>query len=448
MADIALNYTQREAFRGFHTRKERWSVLLCHRRAGKSFACIHELIIRALYTTKHNPQYFYLAPFYSQAKNIAWQYLKEATQDFAIKVMDSELSVTLPNNAKIRLVGADNPDSIRGLYADGVILDEFADMRPSLWGSVVLPLLADRKGWAVLAGTIKGKNHLWKAYDRAEKTPSWFSINIKASASHILDEEELLEMKREMSPEQYMQEMENDPTAAVLGTYYAQLVQLAEAELRIAKKPQLYNPDLNVYAAADLGYSDSTAFWFWQETPTGEVKVIDYYENQGQPLSHYVSMLQNKPYHYEIIWLPHDAKAKTLQTGRTVIEQLTRPPNKLPCQIVPRVAVQDGIEAVRLMLPHVEIDADKCEDGVETLRNYRRQYNERTSSFMDKPLHDNASNGSDAFRYLALVASQKSGTLLVQQQPSTQLQPTEMKLEEIYEAHEKSPALSMSRRRI
>ena len=138
MSEFTLDYVPRQAFRPFHQRSERWAALVCHRRAGKTVACIHEAVVRALYTNKKNARYAYVAPYYKQAKDVAWQYLKEATKGIAVETRESDLRVILPNNQWITLYGADNPDALRGIYLDGVILDEYGDCRPSLWAGPCL----------------------------------------------------------------------------------------------------------------------------------------------------------------------------------------------------------------------------------------------------------------------------------------------------------------------
>ena len=155
-----------------------------------------------------------------------------------------------------------------------------------------------------------------------------------------------------------------------------------------------------MHAAADLGYTDSTAFWFWQLTPQG-ANVIDYHEADSKDLSYYFEMLDEKEYDYADIWLPHDAKATSLQTGRSTVEQFIE--KGYPMRIVPKLAVQHGIDAARMILKQVTINQSTCFQGIEALRAYRRQWNEKTQQFSNAPLHDWASNGSDAFRYFALV---------------------------------------------
>lgn len=404
MGKVALAYKPREQFLPFHGRQQRWACMVCHRRAGKTVSTVNEIVVRALRTGKAHARYAYIAPFYRQAKDVAWEYLKQATEEIAIRVRESALRVELPNGAWITLYGSDNPDAMRGLYFDGVILDEYGDCRPSLWSQVILPTLADRKGWAVFIGTPKGRNHFYQIHKRSQEEDGWFSLTLKASESGILDQEELLEMKAQMSDEEFQQEMECDFTAAVIGTYYAATVQTMELQGRIAPRIVHYDPSYVVKVACDLGRSDNTAMWFWQETPTG-IHVIDYYENQGQHIDHYIEMLNGKGYRYEEIWLPHDAVAMTLATKRSTIEQMLDV--GFPCRKVPRLAVQHGIDAVRKILPTLLIDQEACFAGVEALRAYSRSYNEITKAFSESPKHDWSSDGADAMRYMALVCQEK-----------------------------------------
>jgi hypothetical protein len=397
---VKFDYDPRDHFLPLHQRVQRWACMVCHRRAGKTVAAIHEIVIRALYTNKSNARYAYVAPFYRQAKDVAWVYLKEACKGFAVKVRESALRIELPNGAWITLYGADNPDALRGIYLDGVVLDEYGDARPSLWGQVILPCLSDRKGWAVFIGTPKGKNHFYEIYLRSQQEDGWYTLTLKASESGILDPEELLEMKAQMEDEEYDQEMECSFTAAIKGTFYASLIGKLELMGRIKARVVTHDPSLPVQVACDLGRTDNTAMWFWQDAPHG-ISIIDYYENQGVHLDHYIEHLKALPYRFEAIWLPHDAVAKTLQTKRSTIEQMLDA--GFPCRKVPKLAKQHGIDAARKILPHCWIDQEKCFAGIEALRAYRRRYNEIDKSYSNEALHDWASDGSDAFRYLSLV---------------------------------------------
>lgn len=397
--DVTVDYEPRNAFVPFHQRNERWAAMCCHRRAGKTVSCIYELIIRALYTKKKRAKFAYVGPFRQQAKEIAWEYLKEGTKGIRKgSPRESDLKITLPNDATIQLYGADNPDSLRGLYFDGVVMDEYGDCRPSIWGEIILPTLLDRDGWAVFIGTMRGKNHFYKILERAKAETGWHHMVLKASESGILSEASLQQARMEMTDEQWAQEMECDPDAAVQGTYYSNLIAALEREGKMGDFPP--DPNELVHVSADLGYTDSTAFWFWQIDKEGPI-LIDYYEADGQELEHYFKMLKEKPYEYADIWLPHDAKATSLQTGRSTVEQFLQ--SGFPCKVVPKLAVQHGIDAARLLIPQCRFNKNTCYSGIEALRAYRRSFNEKTQQYSNQPLHDWASNGSDAFRYFSLV---------------------------------------------
>ena len=446
----ALAYEVRKQFAPLHQRSNRWACIVAHRRAGKTVACVNELIIRALYTTKKNARYAYIAPFYAQAKQVAWTYLKDFARPFVdsfADVRESDLSVTLFNGSQIRLYGADNPDALRGIYLDGVILDEYGDCRPSLWGEVIRPTLADRKGWAVFIGTPKGKNHFYDIRERARQSPDWLYIELKASETGILPPEELEELRQQMSDSEYEQELECSFSAALLGTYYSQIIAELERKLQIQPGHPLYDPDRPVEVAADLGRKDSTALWFWQDAPDG-IAVIDYYENQGKNLEHYFDLLDSKPYTYSKIWLPSDARAKTLATRRSTLEQFLAPPqhdddgtplhytrDPYPVDIAPNLKRQQGIDAARLILHRCWFNQTATFAGIEALRAYRRQYDEVRKVYSDNPLHDWASDGADAFRYLALVAQQRnppSPPPKVYTEQDRHLPPPEWRLDELW----------------
>lgn len=410
---IRITYQPRKAFMSFHQRSTRFACMVAHRRAGKTVASVNEIIARAIYCKKKRPRYAYVAPLLKQGKKIAWEYLKEYTQGLEKKKpSESELSIVLRhNNAEIGIYGADNPDAIRGQYFDGVVLDEYGDMPPSAWGKVILPTLADRRGWAVFIGTFKGKNHFYKIFRRSQgfdlkdgEDPTyfkkhWFNLLLKASQSGILSAEDLMIQRSEQDEEEYAQEYECDPNAVVKGTYYAKILAKLEAQGNIYADIE-YDPDQPVEVVFDLGYTDSTAAWFWQKRPGG-IAVIDYLEDDSKPLSYYFEELFGRPYQYSTVWLPHDAKAKSLQTGRSTVEQFLG--EGFPVRIAPRLDVQHGIDAARKILPQCYFSS-KTEIGVEALRHYKRAYDEEKKVFSDAPQHDWASHGADSFRYLALVA--------------------------------------------
>lgn len=212
MADgstVVIPYSPRKAFLPFHNRAERFAALVCHRRAGKTVATINDIVKRAIECRRPAPRYAYLAPLHRQAKDIAWDYLKRYTAPIpGREVNESELRVDLPGDRRIRLYGADNPDSLRGLYLDGVVVDEPAQMKPAMWQEVLRPALADREGFAVFIGTPKGRNWFYDIYRRGEKDSDWFTMTLKASVSGILSEAERQALVADMTPALIAQEME------------------------------------------------------------------------------------------------------------------------------------------------------------------------------------------------------------------------------------------------
>jgi len=399
--EVVIPYEPRDQFSRFHERTERWACIVAHRRAGKTVACINDLIRGAFQDGKKDGRYAYIAPYHSQAKSIAWDYLLRYSNPARKQANASELWVELLNGARIRLFGADNPDALRGLYLDGVILDEYADMRPRVWGEIIRPLLADRRGWAVFIGTPKGHNAFFDVYRAAHTQPGWLCFSLKASETRLIDADELQDARRSMSEDQYEQEFECSFEAAILGAYYGKEMRVAEEQRRICDVS--YDPSLPVHTAWDLGWSDDTSIWFYQVFH-GEIRLLEYYGESGQDIRHYAEVIHSRPYEYGLHWLPHDARAKTLASGgRSVIEQMAEHLGIDKLRIVPNLSVQDGIQAVRMMLPRCWWDRQKTEEGVESLKQYQREFDEERKVFKEKPLHDWTSHAADAFRMLAVA---------------------------------------------
>lgn len=265
---ITTNYTPRPLQALMHAQMQRFNVLVCHRRFGKTVFAINELLDRGLNNNRLNPQYAYIAPNYGQAERIAWAMLKYHTKDIpGVEYNEAKLRCTIPRPDKgdkitIYLLGAENPDSIRGMYFDGVILDEFAEMDPRIWGQVVRPALADRKGWAIFIGTPKGQNHFYDVYKTALENQGrgWFAAVYKASQTGVLPKEELDAMRAEMTEDEYNQELECDFSAAITGSYWGKQLSEAQAKGRVGNIP--HDPALLVDTFWDLGVSDSVSIWF------------------------------------------------------------------------------------------------------------------------------------------------------------------------------------------
>ena len=397
--DQEIDYKPRDQIRAFHNRKERFAIIVAHRRFGKTVAAINDLIRSCFEIDRPNVRVAYIAPYLSQAKAVAWDYALEFTRDIPeIKVNHSELRIDFLNGARFRLFGADNYNAMRGLYFDAVVLDEMADFPASAWSNVIRPALADRRGSATFISTPKGKNEFWELWHEAQDDPNWFTAMLKASATSILDQEELDEARRTMGDDRYEQEFECSFEAAIQGAFYAKEMKEATEDGRITRVP--YDRAASVITAWDLGIGDSTAIWFAQFVGQ-EIRIIDYYENSGVGLDHYAKVLLDKEYHYEQHILPHDVQVKELGTGKSRLETLDALGIR-NIEIAPKLAVEDGIQAARTMIPKCWFDADNCTRGIEALRQYRRDFDEKLKTWRGRPLHDWTSHGADAFRYLAV----------------------------------------------
>jgi phage terminase large subunit len=382
--------------------RHRFAVAVCHRRFGKTVLAVNQLQKCALLCQKPRGRFAYIAPFRNQAKDLAWTYMKVYAQAITgIVISESELSITYPNHAQVRIYGADNEDALRGIYLDGVVFDEYGQMSPTVFSQVVRPALSDREGWAFFMGTPNGKNQFYDIAQKAQLEPDWFFAAYKASETHILPGAELASARSAMTADEYAQEYECSFEASVKGAIYARELQAAREGGRIATVP--YDPRLPVDTDWDLGIGDATAIWFSQSSPSGEVRLIGYYENSGVGLQHYAGILRECKdaygYAYGQHWGPHDIEVKELGTGQSRIEIAGQ--MGLYFQVAKRLSLEDGINAARMLLPRCYFDAKKCQKGIEALQHYKWDYNTRINEFKPLPVHDWASHGADAFRTLA-----------------------------------------------
>lgn len=398
---VSLYDYQMDALRQLDTR--RFGVMICHRRWGKTVLAVSRLCRNAA-NGGETYRGAYIAPTYRQAKDVAWDYLTKIAVACGAEINRTFLSVRFPNGAKISFYGAENPDSLRGLDLCDVVIDEVAQMPASLWSKIILPMLVSRQGTALFVGTPQGKNLLLNIWEDARKDPDhWVSLMFKASDTGLFKPETLEHARRSMSEEEYLQEYECSFLASLKGSYYGKLLEQAEHEGRLCRVP--YNPGSAVITAWDLGFSDSTAIWFAQVIGQ-EVHVIDYYASSGVGLDHYARVLKDRGYVYGEHLYPHDVAVSELGTGTTRLETLRK--LGLPGRILKATRVDDGINAVRMLLPRCWFDRKKCESGLDALRMYQRDWDDKVQDFRSSPRHDWTSHGADAFRYLAVGIDQSA----------------------------------------
>lgn len=405
---ISTGYSPRTLQEKLHQSLKRFNVLVCHRRFGKTVFCINEMVDRGIrFSLEHpeykNPRYAYLAPLYGQAKRVAWDYLKMYTGNIPGAVAnEADLRVDIPDlGLRFTLLGADNPASLKGIYLDGVILDEYAEMNPTAWREVIRPTLSDRGGWAIFIGTPKGQNSFYEIYERAKGDPSgeWFAAMYRASETGILSSAELASAKSEMTEEEYDQEFECSFNAGLVGAYFNKEITNAEKEGRVGIFP--YDPMIPVDTYWDLGHNDLCAVWMVQSQRSMH-RAIDYLEISGSDVPTVVAELKRRPYVFGNWNLPHDARQKNFATGKSA-EMVFYSLGCRPLKIVPRCQEKrDSINAARMIFTKMQFDGEKCKRGLKALANYQRKWDGKNNVFQDTPLHNWASNGADAFQCFAL----------------------------------------------
>lgn len=398
-ATVTIPYTPRPYQQEIHDNLKRFNVLVLHRRAGKTVLAINQLVRDVLTCKLKRPRGAYIAPLYSQAKRVAWDYLREYCSPIpGVKFNESELRADLPNNGRIQLAGADNPDNMRGMYFDSVILDEVAQMAPRTWTEVVRPALADRKGKAIFIGTPQGKNAFYKFYEGAADQPDWYRKTLTVDDTGALDKEEIEAARRDMSEDEFAQEFYCSWSAAIRGAYYSTEIGEARAQGRICRVP--WEPNYGVYTFWDLGISDATAIWFVQVI-NREIRAISYREWTDTSMAEVIKAVKELPYTYERHYGPHDLEVRDITHGRTR-RDFARGLG-IDFDVVKKTPIADGIEAGRVLMRRVWIDEKGCDQGIVALEQYRKDWDDKRQVFRDHPLHDWTSHCADAWRYFAVA---------------------------------------------
>ena len=382
-------------------------IMVRHRRAWKDKACFNVIVKKAMETVWI---YYYVFPTYSQGKKAArdgidkdgWKTINHIPQEVVKRKNDTEMKVELINGSIIQIVWSDNVDSIVWTNPIWIVFSEYSLQTPAV-RDFLRPILAENGGRAIFNFTPRWDNHAKELLDMAKENKDWMvSIqtvdDTKAIAPEVLEAERREIIQKNGSDAIFQQEYYCSFDAWINGSYYAEILTNLENQGRRTTVP--YDPALDVFTVWDLWINDSTAIWFRQRIGK-EIRVIDYYENNWEGLSHYVSILKEKWYRYWTIRLPHDAQARSLQTWKTVEEKMYEYGFN-DIQIVPKLSVLDGINSARAILPYCYFDREKTERGRKCLKNYHKELDEKRQAFK-WPEHDWSSHGSDAFRYLAVV---------------------------------------------
>lgn len=403
MDAITIPYSPRQWADRLHGTTSRWIVLVLHRRAGKTVAVLNHLQRDALKIP--DSRFAYIAPFYKQAKNIAWDLLKHYARPIpGVQFNESELSVKYPNGSKLQLYGADNPDSLRGIALWGVAFDEYSQQPSNIFTEIIRPSLADHAGYAIWIGTPKGKNELYRLYEYGKTDDKWLSMLLTAEDTKLIAQSELEDAKKLMSEDEYAQEFMCSFEAAVKGAYYSQQLLDARKSGRIKTVP--YDPSLKVHIVSDLGVGQNFASGFYQRSG-GELRKIDYWEgSEKDGIPQAIKAFQNKPYVYSKWFLPHDAMANSIDTGKTRVETIKTLWPNVDVVVLPRLSVDDGIAKARLAFQHLWIDENNCQLWLDYIAQYRQDWDDERGMFKEKPLHDFTSHAADEWRYAAEAEEQ------------------------------------------
>lgn len=384
-----------------------------HRRAGKDEVALHRACIAA---HERVATYWHLLPEATQARKAIWdavnphtgkRRIEEAFPDELIaNRREDQMLIRFKNGSTWQVVGSDNYNSLVGSPPVGVVYSEWSLANPLSWG-YIRPILAENNGWALFIYTPRGRNHGKDLYEAAQSNPDWFCQRLTVDDTSVFTKETIESERRAYIKEHgesvgnalFRQEYYCSFDAAILGAIYGEWVERADKEGRITSVS--YDPAYPVETAWDLGYDDSTAIWFFQRAHN-ELRLIDYYENSQADIEHYCNVLSNKPYRYGDHYVPHDAANKLLAAGgRSIVQQAHALGVKM--RVVAATSQQNGIAAARKVLGFSYFDRDKCDQGIEALRQYRFEYDAETKAFRVKPKHDWSSHGSDAFEIIGQV---------------------------------------------
>lgn len=382
------------------------AVLVIHRRGGKDICCWN-LMLKMAYEEKGN--YFYIFPTYSQARKSFWDNITEDGKSFLDycpnkiikKRLNNEMKLYLNNGSIIQIVGSDSPDALRGSNPRGVVLSEFAYQNPTIWIAILDPILEKNNGWAIFNSTPQGKNYFYTLFNHARDNPGmWYSAHITIEDTKLIDPKSLeVKISQGISEEMIQQEYFCSFDVGKLGAYFSKQIKKAYDENRIGRV--VYDPNILVYTAWDLGISDAMAIVFFQKKGN-DIYIIDHYENNNFPLNHYIEILRSKPYWYGTHYIPHDGKKRELATGSTFYQVANESGYKFSL-IENKLTVLEGIEKMRGIFPRIFIDEGKCSRLIECLLEYHAEWDDTLKVFRNRPLHNWASNSVDAFRYACLV---------------------------------------------
>jgi len=407
------------------------AVAVWHRRCGKDLSALHWTVQAAM---QRPGIYWHMLPTTVQSRKVIWngqdndgrrfldafpgwhdyEYLGIKDSGIVKHIRNDEMRIELVNGSMWQCVGSDNYDYLVGSNPVGVVFSEYSVADPRAW-DYIRPILAANSGWAMFLFTPRGHNHGLKMLETAKRNKDWFAEVLTVEDTNVMTPE-MIEDEREsgMSEALIKQEYYCSFDAPLQGAFYMEEMMKVADEKRICHVPHENNARVETWW--DIGIGDATAIWFAQRIG-GEIHLIDYYENVDKPLFHYVNILEEKSkerkYKYSNHIFPHDVRAREFISGKSR-EEVLRTLGVTP-MVAPDHRLEDGIEAVRVILKNCFFDAKKCDRGIQALRQYRRERlrsqekleGDEIPHYRNLPIHDWTSHAADAFRYGAVYTPRK-----------------------------------------
>lgn len=395
------------------------AINIWHRRAGKDDVCLHWAAVQAF---ERPATYWHMLPEYAQGRKAIWTAVNPHTgkrrideafpKELRASTNEQEMFIRFKSGATWQVVGSDRYDSTVGSPPAGVTFSEWALANPAAW-AYISPILLENNGWALFITTSRGRNHAKSMLDMARTESDWFAQVLTVEDTGAMSLESVEKQRREyygiygqdagdaLIEQEYFCSFE----AAVLGAYYGREMVEAERNGRICDVP--YDQTRPVHVSWDLGVGDDMALWFWQ-VYHDRLHVIDYYQANGYAIGHYVDVKKQKGYNYGDDWVPHDGRVRDLSdVGDEKGLARQRISVMMSLGLRPRLILdhkrEDGINAARVTLPYCHFDKTRTAKGLECLREYKREWDEKNRTFKNTPLHNWASHGADSFRHLAMA---------------------------------------------
>jgi len=372
------------------------------RRFGKDLTMLHQT---AKMSFERPGMYFHMLPTHKHARKVVWDgfdnegkktldvvFPKQLRED----TNKTEMKITLRSGAIWQLVGSDYYDSLVGSNPFGIVMSEAALSDARAW-SMFRPMLAGNGGWAAHISTPRGYNHFHDLIQLAKSSDHWFHSHRGVQDTHHIPQHVLDDERREMPDELYRQEYDCDFSAANVGAIFGRYIEQAEKQGRICFVDR---PSVNdeVWVTSDIGYRDKAAFVWWKRM-RGGFEIFHYDDGSGMDAEEWIPRLQKQP-RADVLILPHDARAKSFASKRSVVETFLADRPWAGCDV--RVNEQrkkaDSINAGRLMLRRVRISNNEaCKPFLQALRAYHFKYDEETKTFRSEPEHDWSSHPADAY---------------------------------------------------